>query len=70
MSRRGERVERAIAKISKDIGEDEALSPFRELLDVVREMNLRLQEVEKEVGYSDSFVDPNDANNRISNQRP
>jgi hypothetical protein len=70
MSRRGEKVEKAITKIAKDIGEDEALSPFRELLDVVREMNLRLQEVEKEVGYSDSFVDPNDANNRITNQRP
>jgi hypothetical protein len=60
-------VERAITKIAKDIGGDEALSPFRELLDVVREINMRLQDVERKMGYSDSFVNPNDANNKISN---
>jgi len=65
MSRRGDGTEKAIAKIIKEVGDDAGLSPFRELLNVVREMNVRLQELEREVGYSESFVNPNDANNRI-----
>jgi DNA polymerase III sliding clamp (beta) subunit (PCNA family) len=66
MSARGESVKKKVSAMINKYENDEAFVPFREVLEMIRDLNDRIQELEREVGYSDSFVDPKDANNRIS----
>lgn len=66
MSARGEAVKKKVSAMIKKYENEEAFVPFKEALEIIRDLNDRIQELEREVGYSDSFVDPRDANNRIS----
>jgi hypothetical protein len=64
----GDKAEQKLAKINESIGNDEGLSTFKDLLEVIRAMNRRIQALERETGYSESFIDPNESiNTRIKN---
>jgi hypothetical protein len=66
MSTKGEAVNKKVSAMIKKYESDEALAPFKEVLEMIRDLNNRIQDLEKEIGYSDSFVDPRDANHRIA----
>lgn len=67
MSRQGDLVENKIKELNEQFGGQDDLTPFAVVLDILKGMNQRIQVLEREVGYSDSFVDPNDANTRVTN---
>lgn len=66
MSARGEAVKKKVSAMIKKYENEEAYVPFKDVLEIIDGLNDRIQELEREVGYSDSFVDPRNANNRIT----
>lgn len=74
MSKAGEQVTGQIEKLREYLeaqegkakaGPTKAIEFMHGVLDAVENINLRVQEIERDIGYNDAFVDPNDGSHRV-----